>query len=98
MTIVYLGELTTHSSDLADLLRDDGEHYVTFATSAHEVEEWAEHDQDLIVVLFESDFEPEAEKLKSRFVIVQKTSAMSDYDVCVALEQAIQKFSPRIEQ
>lgn len=98
MTIIFLGELTVDSSDLADLLREDDEHYVTFATSANEVDEWAEHDRDHIVVLFDSQYATEAELLKSRFVTVERKSDMSDDEVLVAVEQAIQKLSPRIQQ
>lgn len=97
MTIVYLGDMTVDSSDFADMLRGDDEHSVFFFTSADQVILWAEDPSD-ILVLYETGFADEAEKLKSRFVTVERKPDMSEDGVLDAVEQAIQNLSTRIQQ
>jgi hypothetical protein len=88
MTIIYLGEMTLEASDLADLLRDDDKHYVAFASSAFEIEQWAENDEDKIVVIHEMAYADEARKLDGRFALIERKAAMSYREIFDALDLA----------
>jgi KaiC/GvpD/RAD55 family RecA-like ATPase len=96
VTIIYLGELTIDTSDLADFLRGDDEHYVTFASSAFEVEDWAENaetDSDQIIVIYEAATQDEAKKLGSKFVAIERKSKMSQQELISAVDLAVEKLS-----
>lgn len=86
MTIVYLGEMTSDASDLADFLRGDNEHSVWFFTSAFHVMDWAADPRN-VIVLFESAFASEAKKLTD-FVTVEKKPEMSNAEIRDQLEAA----------
>jgi hypothetical protein len=96
MTILYMAELTIDSSDFADFLREFDD-YVAFVQSAREVEEWADNDGDVIIVLYEREFAKEAEQLKGRFVTIERKQDMESEDVFAAISQAVQNLSPRIQ-
>ena len=87
-------ELTLESSDFADFLREFDD-CVSFVQSAQEVEEWAADDHDVIVVLYESEFEKEAEKLKGRFMMIERKTDMESEDVFAAINQALPNLSTR---
>jgi hypothetical protein len=95
MTILYMSELTVDSSDFADFLREYDD-YVAFVQSAREVEEWAEKFDDVAVV-FEKEFENEAELLKSQFVTIERKPDMHADDVLAAIAQAFPNLSTRIQ-
>jgi hypothetical protein len=97
MTILYMTELNVESSDFADFLRGDEDTYVSFVGSAYEVEQWAENDDEVVIVLFENGFEKEAERLKGRFVTIERKPEMDVEDVFAAIEQAFPNLSPRIQ-
>jgi len=97
MTILYMTELTVDSSDFADFLRGDDDTHVSFVNSAYEVEEWAQNDDEVVIVLFENGFEKEAERLKGRFVTIERKPEMDVEDVYAAIEQAFPNLSPRIQ-
>ena len=96
MTILYLTELTIDSSDFADFLREFDD-YVAFVQTAREVEEWAANNDDVVVVLYEKEFEKEAEGLKGRFVTIERKPEMESEDVFAAINQALPNLSPRIQ-
>jgi hypothetical protein len=94
MTILYMTELTVESSDFADFLREFNDH-VSFVQSAQEVEEWAAHDNDTVVVLYEKEFANEVEQLKEEFVIIERKADMEAEDALAAINQALHNLSPR---
>lgn len=79
--------MSIDSTDLADFLRGDDERSVWFFTSAFQVIDWADAPDD-VVVLFESSFATEAEKLRPNFVTVERKPAMSDAEILDQLEMA----------
>lgn len=88
MTIIYLGEMSIDSTDLADFLRGEGENTVWFFTSAYQVIEWAANPRD-IVVLFEKAYANEAEELRrAHCATVELTPEMSDEEIVDALKAA----------
>jgi hypothetical protein len=97
MTILYMADLTVDSSDFADFLRGEDDTHVSFVDSAYEVEEWAENDDEVVIILFENGFEKEAERLKGRFVTIERKPDMDPDDVFKAIEQAFPNLSPRIQ-
>jgi hypothetical protein len=97
MTILYMTELTIESSDFADFLQGDDDTYVSFVESASEVEQWAENDDDIVIVLFEKEFEEEAERLKGRFVTIERKPEMGADDVFSAIAEAFPNLSTRIQ-
>ncbi|HEX3155307.1 MAG TPA: hypothetical protein VHV32_11810 [Candidatus Angelobacter sp.] len=94
MTIAYMTELTLETSDFADFLREECDH-VTFITSAFEAEDWATNIPDNVIVLFEPEYAKEAEKLKGRFVTIERKPDMSEDDVFRALIEAFPNLSTR---
>lgn len=94
MTIAYMTELMLETSDFADFLREECDH-VTFVTSADEVEEWAANFPDNVIVLFEPEYAKEADKLKGRFVTIERKSDMNEDDVFRSLIQAFPDLSTR---
>ncbi len=96
MTILYMTELNVEASDFADFLREFDD-YVSFVQSAREVEEWAAHDNDTVVVLYEKEFASEVEQLKEHFVTIERKPDMEAEDVFAAINQAVQSLSTRIQ-
>jgi len=87
-------ELTLEMSDFADLLREECDH-ITFVTSAFEAEEWAANIPDNVIILFEPEYAEEAEKLKGRFITIERKSDMNEDDVFRALIEAFPGLSTR---
>lgn len=80
-----------------DFLRGEDDTYAAFVDSAFEVEQWAQNDDEVIIVLFEKEFEKEAERLKGRFVTIERKAEMEPDDVFSAIEQAFPNLSTRIQ-